>query len=111
MVALKEYYKNTIEEKIEEEKKENAEEIITPDEDDVIIIGETLIYPYDERTYRIENAEGGIWSVSNSKAEITAQDDAQVQIYVKTSRSGNFNLIYSRENEEDIVLPITIDSL
>ena len=40
-----------------------------------------------------------------------SQTDSAVELIIKTGRSGEFDLIYKKENEEDIVLHITINSL
>lgn len=111
VVALKEDYQNSIEEKIEEEKQvienqELEEEITTS-----YIQGDTVVYPYDEKVYTIKNAEGGKWSIGSSKVKILKQNSETVTIGVITGRSGQFELRYIRENEEDIVLNVTIESL
>ena len=53
----------------------------------------------------------GTWVIGSSKAKILQQDDTTVYIEITTGRSGNFELKYIRENEEDIILNITIQSL
>ena len=111
VVALKEDYQNSIEEKIEEEKQtvenqEFEEEITTS-----YIQGDTVVYPYDEKVYTIKNAEGGKWSIGSSKVKILKQNSETVTIGIITGRSGQFELRYIRENEEDIVLNVTIESL
>ena len=65
--------------------------------------------PVDEK--RKKNTNGGIWEVSNNKAYIISQTDSTVELMIKTGRSGEFDLIYKKENEEDVVLHITINSL
>ena len=110
IIALKEYFTNTIEDEIktENENKENNNNNITTD---VKIKGKNVVYPYDNLEYTIENAVGGQWFVSNNKAIITEQTEEKVLITITTGRSGEFELIYKRENEEDIVFKITIESL
>ena len=51
-----------------------------------------------------------MWSLSSSKGEITKQTDKQVWVTITTGRSGKLELKY-RENEEDVILDITIESL
>lgn len=51
-VALKEYYQNSIEDLIQE-KREQEEENKTPEEKDVYIIGDEIVYPYDIKQYEI----------------------------------------------------------
>lgn len=111
-VLLKEYYNNTIAEEIEIEK-ENKQE-----EDKVVINkgtpqieGPTTVYPYDEIEYKIKNAEGGVWKLNSTKAVINNQTDTAVLITITTGRSGEFELIYKRENEDDITINIVIESL
>ena len=112
-VALKEHYNNTIAEEIEREQEEN-----TPEQDDVetdisapYIDGDTIVYPYDEVKYTIQNASGGTWSVSGKKAKIINQTDTAVIVGITSGKSGEFELIYTRENEDNIVLNITIESM
>ena len=114
-VALKEDYTNSIKdevEKIEEEKNNQIENEDTDlEQSSISIIGPTNVYPYDEVHYTIDGSYGGEWSISNNKAYIINQTDTSVSIIIKTGRSGKFDLIYKKENEEDIVLHITINSL
>ena len=112
-VQLKETFRNTIadEKKAEEEalKPTNPE----PGEEEQTlphIIGDTIVYPYDTKTYTIVNLNGGIWKLSNNKAKITAQTDSEVTIVITTSKSGSIDLIYSKD-ENDIIYNITIKSL
>lgn len=110
VVALKEDYQNTIEKDVLEEEKTN----IPPEEDDqeIYISGDNIVYPYDKKTYYIEGTGNGLWEISNStKVKILAQDESSVKIEILTGRSGSFTLTYKREGQEDIVLPITIESL
>ena len=106
IVLLKEYYNNTIEEQV---KIENQEEDIEPT--DFYIKGATIVYPYDEIEYTIEGASGGVWEIKSTKAKILNQTPEKVSVAITTGRSGKFELIYKRDNEEDITLNVTIDSL
>ena len=110
IVYLKEWYQNSIAEaKAEEDAAAPVPE--GPGEDDPQIIGLTACYPYDKLTYTIENAEDGIWELSNKKAKILAQDSSSVSIEIVTGRSGSFDIKYIRENQDDVVLNVTIQSL
>lgn len=115
IVALKEDYKNTIADTIEEEKnikkQEEEEQKAHEPKPEVYIEGDELVFPYEERDYSIINAEGGYWSITGTKAKIMSQDDQNVRIYVSSGRSGSFELKYIREEEEDIVMTVIIDSL
>ena len=107
-VALKEDYTNSIKNIIDNTEIQEKEPI---DKNLPYIAGPTIVYPYDEVHFSIENTYGGIWEVSNNKAYIISQTDSTVELMIKTGRSGEFDLIYKKENEEDIVLHITINSL
>ncbi len=113
MMALKEYWTNTIaEEKALEE--ELNKEIEVPFDPDVTIYinGEKEVYPYDKITYTIENAAGGSWALSNTKAKITSQTDTEVSIEITSGKSGDFVLTYIRDGiAANIELPIKILSL
>ena len=108
LVWLKEYYQNSIEEEIEKEDNENNN-----GENNDILEGDLSVYPYDTKKYFIINDSifGGIWKIDNNNAKIINQTDKEVEIFITSSKSGNFNLIYSRDNEEDIVFAIKILSL
>lgn len=111
-VYLKEDYSNEIEEEYNKEQAEKIPEEIPPREDEVYIEGDSVVYPFDYKVYCIKNAEGGKWKISDSKkAIIRAQVGNEVEVEIVSARSGKFDLIYIRENEDDVVLHITIDSL
>lgn len=110
-IALKEDYQNSIEEAIKEEEKAEEENKPIEPEKDIYISGNTLVYPYEEASYSIVGTDGGDWLVDNSKVKIMKKDSQSVTVGIMTGRSGEFNLIYRRENEEDIVLEVIIDSL
>ena len=107
-VALKEDYTNSIKDIIDNTEIQEEKPI---DKNLPYIGGPTIVYPYDEDHFSIKNTYGGIWEVSNNKAYIISQTDSTVELMSKTGRSGEFDLIYKKENEEDIVLHITINSL
>ena len=111
-VAIREYYTNSIADEVAEAAKEQHES--EPKEniiDTAAIKGPSVVYPYDEVHYTIDGSKDGTWLVSNDKAYIIKQTDLVAEIMIKTGRSGEFDLIYRKENEDDIVLHITIDSL
>jgi hypothetical protein len=104
-VCLKESYLNTMEESggaVKEEKPELGE---------IYIDGPANVQPYDTAKYKIQGLEGGSWEISNNKAIFIKKDDNSAVIEITTGKSGSFDLTYKKENEEDIVLPITITSL
>ena len=112
-VQLKETFRNTIAD--EKKAEEEALKPIDPEpgeEEQTLphIVGDTVVYPYDTKTYTIVNLNGGTWKLSNNKAKITAQTDSEVTIVITTSKSGSIDLIYNKD-ENDIIYNITIKSL
>ena len=110
ILYLKEWYQNSI---ADAKAKEDttAEVISVVNKDEPAIEGPSIVYPYDKKIYTIKNADGGSWIIGSSKAKILEQDDSTVYVEITTGRSGNFELRYIRQNEEDVVLNITIQSL
>ena len=110
-VTIQEWYDNTIEDLVNEEKKQEESQQPEIDKSLPHILGDTVVYPYDEKQYTIENLSGGIWLVDNpKKAVITSQTERQVDLAIITGKSGEVNLIY-RTDKEDITLNIVIESL
>lgn len=112
-VALKEDFENTLEKDNQIEENNNTNNEIDLEENPYIE-GEKEVYPYEKYIYTIKNASNGTWSIDNEKKAIivsTGALDLSVEIEIITGKKGYFNLIYSRENEEDIVSKITIQSL
>ena len=106
-VYLDEDYQNSI----EDAEKGEIPEIEIPDKDSPRIEGNIFVKPYDIVEYKILNAENGTWSVSNDKAKIIEQNNSYVKIEIVTGKSGTFDLIYNRDNKENIVLSVRIESL
>lgn len=106
-VYLDEDYQNSVQDDVQDE----IPEIEVPDKDSQHIEGEQFIKPYDIIEYKIINAENGFWTISNDKAKILSQDEYSVTIEVTTGKSGNFDLIYNRVDEDDIILKVIIESL
>ena len=112
IVYLKETFTNEFDPVTNTTEPENIE----PSGDEPIIgtaaiIGKDQLYPFDKASYAIENAEGGSWSLSNTKGRIDRQTDTTVDITITSPKSGAIDLIYKREGKEDIVKNITIKSL
>lgn len=94
----------------EKEELEQNPPVVKP-EGAAAIVGERFIaYPYDELEFAIENADGGTWVLSNTKARIENQTTQMVTITIITGKEGSVDLIYKRDGEEDIVETITIES-
>lgn len=108
MVALKEYYSNTIEEKVEAEKAEETIPEIEPTSPH--ITGDTEVYPYDTKIYTINGITGGTWFLDSKKATIVDSDDTTAKVEIITGRSGDFELKYIKD-ENEIVYNVTIKSL
>lgn len=114
IIALKEHYQNTIQDKEDEKKKEAAEAVEKQSskipKKQPIILGPNIVYPYDECSYSVENISGGDWVLETTKAKIIDATDTTVDIEITTGRSGNFELIYTNH---DVIIkyPITIESL
>lgn len=114
IVHLSEYFNNKYEDKKKEEEKPSDTLIEEPGYPR--IIGDSKIRPYDIKSYRIENANGGVWSIENpadkkTQARIISITGDTVTIEVITGKKGAFNLIYKTIDDESIILPITINSL
>lgn len=75
------------------------------------IEGNNNIYPYDVETYTINNTIGGEWSLDTNKVKIIEETETSVTIEVLTGKTLDFNLIYRREDSDDIILPIRVLSL
>ena len=105
VILLKEHYTNTIEDKVKEEQAEKPS--LTPSSID----GPLTVYPYDEVEYTYLDDDNGVWEVDNLKAKIINQTSKKVSIAITTGKSGNFNLIYKKENGEIITNSIVIESL
>lgn len=111
MVALKEYYQNTIEKAVEEEKKEAEAAIPETDTRLPHITGDTEVYPYDTKVYTINGITGGSWSLDSKKAKIVSDITADsVTVEITTGRSGEFELKYIKDTNE-ITLNVIINSL
>lgn len=119
---LKEYYQNTIEEKVNEENKQREEETVEnpgvdgPSYGQPFIYGQNHMLPYSKGKYIVvgtqdEPVNGGRWVLGSDKGELINPTEFETEVYIKTGRSGKLELKYVREDKEDIVFTITIDSL
>lgn len=96
-VYCKEYYSEDMKDRIEEEI------IDSPEEESPIvnlaIEGPDSVKPYDVAKFEIKNYSDGVWSVSNTKAIISAQNSSHMELKITTGRSGKF-IIYYKVNGE-----------
>ena len=76
-----------------------------------VIEGKDELYPFDKSIYKIKNAVNGRWFVSNTKAQIERQTAEEADVIITSAKSGSVDLIYKRDNEDDVVKTITIKSL
>ena len=103
-VYLKEDYSNTI----EDEKEITPIDPVEPDIDAIYIDGDVSVYPYDVKQYNIVNSEKGFWSIDNiKKAKILSQSSSNCEIEILGNK-GEFNLIYSADGQDNIILLIKI---
>lgn len=85
--------------------------VVEKDEELPYIDGPQIIHAFDENIfYTIKNASQGKFIVNSSKIKIENMTDDSCAITVLTGKSHLFNLIYQREQEEDIVLTIAVES-
>lgn len=86
-------------------------EVKEPDKTVPYIDGPQRVKPYDtDLSFTIVNEDGGKFVVSNSKAKITNSDSTSCVIEITTGRSGEFDLIYQKDDGSEIVLNVTIES-
>lgn len=106
-VYLEEYFDNEMQDV------QTETEIIEPDTTVPYIDGPLQVYPYDtDLSYSIQNTDmAGTWSVSNSKAKITAAAQTTCSIDIVIGRSGDFVIKYSDGDNVIAELPIVIKSL
>ena len=118
-IALKETFSNPIEEDAAAvvKKLEERLEDTTDRKPYTYIAGPTTVYPYDTRTFTIENHIdiAGSWRVLNeSKANIVKiieQNQNQVTVQILTGKTGSFTLEYFTKYESIATLDVTIASL
>jgi hypothetical protein len=86
-------------------------EVINPDEAIPHISGPQFVKPFDENlSYVIKNASNGKFVVNSSKVKINHATEQSCDITILTGKSSSFDLIYRIDDNDDIVLPITIES-
>lgn len=96
-IAMKEYFNNNLPDSTEESTDDGQSEIK----------GDSVVYPYDTKTYTVNAAvAGATWSLNNNLAVIKKSTDTSVTIYIKTGKSGEVVLKYG-----DLEKYITIESL
>ena len=104
-VYLKEYADNPMEDAAVQP------EIVEPDLEQPYIAGPQFVDVYDTFVeYSIKNANNGKFVVNSSKIKVVEMNENSCVIDIITGKSGSFDILYQRENEEDVVLHVTINS-
>ena len=86
-------------------------EIVEPDLEQPYIDGPQRVEVYQSLVeYSIKNASNGKFVVNSSKVEIVESNENSCVLNILTGKSGKFDIAYQREEEDDIVLTITIES-
>lgn len=105
-VYLEEYYDNPMEDAM------IVPEIIEPDTTKPYIDGPQIVKPYDTNvTFSIVDKTEGEFVINSSKVKIISSDATQCVCEIITGKSGQFEVLYKVDGEDDIVLPVTIKSL
>lgn len=73
------------------------------------IDGPQEVYPYDTVTYTTEM--DGNFYIDTKLAKIVSKTSNSCEIEIKTGKSGEFNLYFADNDDNEYVLPITIGSL
>lgn len=118
-IALKETFSNPIEEDAAAvvQKLEEKDQVENEAKPYTYISGATTVYPYDTRTFTIENHIdiAGEWRITNeSKANIIKvieSDKNQITVQILTGKTGSFTLEYFTKYETVATLDVTIASL
>ena len=85
--------------------------IFIPEENVPHIAGPQTVYAFDENIfYEVKNAEQGKFVVDCKEVKITNSTETSCEISILTGKSHSFNLIYERENGDNIVLGVIIES-
>lgn len=76
------------------------------------ITGPAQLYPYDIAKYSISSDLVGSWSVDTNKVKIkNVTEDNEAIIEILTGKSGEFNVLYTTEDNNVITYPVVIKSL
>lgn len=117
-IALKETYKNTIEQDIDKviEQVTKEDTNFEQPEGSPYIQGPSVVYPYDSCRYKIIDCiGGGIWKITNlsrkNAIKVTSSTADEIQLSIMTGKSGSFRLAYELEGRQAAVLDITIGTL
>ena len=105
-VYMEEYFDNEMEDAMVEPV------VIEPDKMHPYIDGPQIVRPFDTNlSYSIVGTSSGAFVVNSNKVKIIEATESSCVLEITSGKSGQFNLIYRRDNEEDIVLDVLIKSL
>ena len=80
-----------------------------------IICGPTTVYPYDKHIYHIDAKEGiTVVQFTTDNPEIATckqNEDLSCEVFIKTSRAGEFKVLATYGNNETAELPVRVESL
>ena len=76
------------------------------------IDGPQIVKPYDSSlVYEIKNITGGTFVVNSNKVKINSVSSSQLVLEIISGKSGEFEIHYQVDGEDDIILPVHIVSL
>lgn len=82
-----------------------------PDLKQPYIDGPRVVDVYDTFVeYSIKNTSNGKFVVNSNKVEVVEMNENSCVINIITGKSGSFDILYQKDNEEDVVLTVNIKS-
>lgn len=76
------------------------------------IDGPQIVKPYDSSlVYEIKNSSSGTFVVNSKKVKVISADSSQCELEIISGKSGEFEIRYQVDGEEDVVLLVHIVSL
>lgn len=104
-VTLNEHFNNEMEDNM------IIPSIYEPEENVPHIIGPQVVHAFDENIfYEIKNAEQGKFVVNSKDVKIVNSTETSCEISILTGKSHSFNLIYEKENKDNTILEIIVES-
>ena len=104
-VTLNEHFNNEMEDNM------IIPSIYEPEENVPHIVGPQVVHAFDENIfYEIKNAEQGKFVVNSKDVKIVNSTERSCEISILTGKSHSFNLIYEKENKDNTILEIIVES-
>ena len=104
-VYCEEYFDNEMEDNMIEPV------IIEPNKMQPYIDGPQIVRPFDTNiSYSIVGITSGTFVVNSNKVKIIEMNETSCILEIISGKSGSFDLIYKREDEDDVVLNVLIKS-